>query len=371
MIKRMIVMLILVVLVLGGIFAFKTIERIGTRQAIAAMGIPPQTVSSTKVTLDEWQPKLDAVGSLRAVNGADLSSEVSGIVESLYFDSGSDVEKGASLVQLRAADDIAKLHTLEAAEKLAEITYARDEKQIKSQAISQATFDNDAATLESDKAQVAEQQAIVEKKTIKAPFKGHLGIRQVDIGQYLNAGTAIVTLQQLDPIYIDFTLPESALTQISTGQKISAHVDAHPETSFEGEITAINPKIDEATRNIQIRATFKNPEAKLLPGMYAKVTIEIGKTENHLTLPQTAITYNPYGNTVYVVSHGEDGKLTARQQFVTTGATRGDQIAVLSGIQEGDEVVTSGQIKLRNGMPVKINNEIQPTNDINPKPVDQ
>ncbi len=372
MIKRLIFVIVLVGLCVGGMLAFKTMEKTGTKQAIMAGGIPTQTVSATKAVYSDWQPKLEAVGTLRAVNGTDVASEVPGIVESIAFESGGDVEKDAALVQLRADDDRAKLNALAAAEKLAEITLNRDTKQLQSQAVSQATVDNDTATLDSDKAQVAEQQAIVDKKTIRAPFSGHLGIRQVDIGQYVNAGTALVTLQQLDPIYVDFTLPEQSLTQISTGQKVTAKVDAYGNTVFEGEITAIDAKVDGATRNIQVRATFKNPAQQLLPGMFANVTLDVGKSEHLLTLPQTAITYNPYGNTVYIVDDSKDpAKPVARQQFVTTGATRGDQIAILSGIKEGDQIVTSGQIKLRNGMPIKINNDIEPANDANPKPGDK
>jgi membrane fusion protein (multidrug efflux system) len=370
MIKRMILVIIIVVAAVGGILAFKQMERVGTKQGIMAGGIPAQTVSTIKATYQDWQPKLQAVGTVRAINGADLSSEVSGIVESLSFESGGDVEKDGVLIQLRAEDDQAKLNALVAAAKLAQITYDRDEKQLKAQAVSQALVDGDAATLDSDKAQVAEQQAVLDKKTIKAPFAGHLGIRQVDVGQYLNAGTAIVTLQQLDPIYIDFTLPEQNISQLVSGQKIQAAVDAVSGQMFDGEITAVNAKIDEATRNVQVRATFKNPDHKLLPGMFANVILDIGKTEHSITLPQTAITYNPYGNTVYIVDATDPQKLIVKQQFVTTGATRGDQVAILSGIKENDEIVTSGQVKLRNGMPIKINNDIQPSNDANPKPED-
>lgn len=371
MMKRMILMLLAVTLVLGGVFGYKIFVGMMIKKTIASAGMPAQTVSTTKAALQDWQPKLEAVGTLRAVNGADLSSEVAGIVQSINFESGSEVVKDAMLLQLRADDDIAKLHALEAAQKLAAITYERDLKQLKAQAISQATADNDAATLDSAKAQTVAQQALIDKKTIKAPFAGHLGIRQVDVGQYLQPGAAVVTLQQLDPIYIDFTLPEQALPQIAAGQKVAAKADALQGAMFDGTIDAINSKIDEATRSIQVRAAFKNPDRKLLPGMFANVTIEVGAAQKFITLPQTAITYNPYGNTVYIVDNTDAAKPVARQSFVTIGLTRGDQTAVLSGVKEGDEVVTSGQIKLRNGMPIKVNNEIQPANEANPKPEDK
>lgn len=368
MTKRMILMLIAVTVVLGLVFGTKIFQGIMIGKFMKSMGAPPQTVSSIKATVEEWQPKLQAVGSLRAVNGADLSAELAGIVQNINFESGTDAEKDAVLIQLRADDEIAKLRALEATAKLAEITLDRDLKQLKTSAISQATVDNDRANLQSAKAQVAQQQAIVDKKTIKAPFAGRLGIRKVDVGQYINPGAVLVTLQQLDPIYVDFTLPEQAMTQIKAGLKVTASVDAYPDTKFEGEITSINSKVDEATRNIQARATFKNSEHKLLPGMYALVDIETGEAQRHITLPQTAISFNPYGSTVYLVEKGEGDKLQAKQAFVTTGLTRGDQIAVLTGVKEGDEVVTSGQLKLRNGAPIIINNEIQPLNDPNPRP---
>jgi membrane fusion protein (multidrug efflux system) len=369
--KRMIIMLAIVALVLVGIFGFKAFQGIMMRKYMTAGGAPAQTVSTIKAAFDDWQPQLEATGSLRAVNGADLSPELAGIVQSITFKSGSDVEKDAVLLQLRADDDIAKLHALEATAKLTDITYQRDLKQLKVQAVSQATVDNDAANLDNAKAQVNAQQAIVDKKTIKAPFAGHLGIRLVDVGQYLNPGNPIVTLQQLDPIYIDFLLPEQSLTQIAISQKVTAKVDALPGATFDGEISAINSKVDEATRNIQVRGSFKNPDHKLLPGMYATVDIDVGKPERYITLPQTSITYNPYGNTVYIVDRTDSAKPVAKQTFVKTGLTRGDQIAILDGIKEGDEVVTSGQLKLRNGVSVKINNEIQPSNDSNPKPPDE
>jgi membrane fusion protein (multidrug efflux system) len=369
--KRMILMLLAVALVLGGVFGYKMFGSMMMKKAILAGGMPAQTVSTIKAAAEDWQPKLEAVGSLRAINGADLSSEVAGIVQSISFESGSDAEKDTVLLQLRVADDIAKLHALEAAEKLAAITYERDLKQLKAQAISQATVDSDAATLDSAKAQTAAQQAIVDKKIIKAPFAGHLGIRYVDVGQYLQPGASIVTLQQLDPIYVDFTLPEQSLPQIATGQKVAASVAALRGAPVDGVIDAINAKVDEATRSIQVRASFKNPEHKLLPGMFANVAIEVGTPQRVLTLPQTAITYNPYGNTVYIVDNHDPAKPVALQSFVTTGTTRGDQVAVLSGVKEGDEIVTSGQIKLRNGAPIKVNNDIQPSNDANPKPEDR
>ena len=371
MAKRMIIMLVLVALVLGGIFGFEAFKAKMIKQYLAGFGNQPQTVATTVAAAQPWQPQLKAVGSLRAVNGADLSLEVSGIVDQIQFKSGDDVKAGAPLLTLRDDDDVAKLTSLDAQADLARITLDRDQKQFKVQAISQQVLDTDTANLKNAKALADQQRAIVVKKVVKAPFAGHLGIRQVDIGQYLNAGTTIVTLQALDPIFVDFTLPQQALSQLQAGQKVTALVDTYPGVSFSGELVAIDPKVDTATRNLSIRAAFKNPDHKLLPGMYVTAQIDTGSPQQYVTLPATAITYNAYGSTVFLVDDkGKDDKgqemLQARQTFVTTGDTRGDQVAVLKGVKAGDQVVTAGQVKLRNGSPIVVNNSVVPSNDANP-----
>src|SRR5262245_24522019 len=266
MIKRMVIMLVLVAVVFGGIFGFEAFKAKMIEKAMASFANPPQTVSTTTAALQDWQPRLEAVGSLRAVNGADLSVEVAGIVEEITFQSGDDVGAGQLLAQLRAEDDVAKLESLQASAELAQIVYDRDQKQLKIQAVSQATLDAAAANLKKAKAQVAEQQAIVDKKFVRAPFAGHLGIRQVDVGQYVGPGTAIVTLQALDPIFVDFFLPQQALEQIKVGQSVIVKVDTYAGETFSGEISAVNPKVDVNTRNLQVRATLKNPDHRLLPG---------------------------------------------------------------------------------------------------------
>ena len=378
MTKRMVIMLIAVAIVFGGIFGFQAFKASMIKKFMTAMGSPPQTVSAAKATYGEWQPKLEAIGTLRAVKGADLSLDVPGVVASISFKSGDDVEQGAPLLKLRAEDDLAKLESLQAMAELSDVVNQRDQKQFKMQAVSQATLDTDAANLKNAKAQVAQQQAIIEKKTLRAPFAGHLGIRAVDLGQYLGAGTVIVTLQALDPIFVDFFLPQQSVDQVRLGQAVTVKVDAFKGQTFAGEISAINPKVDAGSRNIQIRATLKNPEHKLLPGMYATVDVATGSPQSYLTLPQTAITYNPYGDTVYVVDSkaadaaGKPPQLIARQTFVTTGPTRGDQVAVLKGIDEGDLIVTAGQIKLHNGSTILIDNSITPTADAAPAvPIDR
>lgn len=370
MIKRMIIMLVGVGVVLGGFFAFQNFKAHIIAQVMATMANPPQTVSTETAAMQDWQPNMQAVGSLRAVNGADLSLEVSGIVGELHFNSGDDVPAGTVLLRLRADDDVAKLQALQATADLAQITYDRDVKQWKAQAISQANVDNDNFNLKNARAQVEQQKAMVDKKVLRAPFAGHLGIRAVDVGQYLNAGTAVVTLQALDPIYADFFLPQQALDQLKIGQAITALVDTYPGQKFAGKITAINPQVDANSRNVQVRATLDNADRKLLPGMFATIDIDVGPVQRHITLPQTAIAYNPYGSTVYLVEQNGAAH-TAKQTFVTTGPTRGDQVAVLKGVKEGDVVVTAGQMKLHNGSPVAINNSVRPTSDASPTPADR
>jgi membrane fusion protein, multidrug efflux system len=376
MTKRMTIMLLAVGLVLGGVFGFQIFMKTMVKKFMSAMPQPAQTISTATAAMQEWQPQIEAVGSLRAVNGADLAFEVSGIVKELHFNSGDDVAAGDILVTLRADDDIAKLDALQATSALSQINHQRDQEQFKIKAVSQATLDTDAANLKNAKAQVAEQEAVIAKKTLRAPFAGHLGVRAVDIGQYISAGTTVVTLQALDPIYADFFLPQQAFNQIRLEQAVTIRVDTYPNQDFAGTITAINPKVDPATRNVQVRATLNNPDRRLLPGMYATVNVAAGEKQRYVTLPQTAVTYNPYGETVYLVDDkGKDPQgqrqLIARQVFVSAGLKRGDQVAILSGVEEGQTVVTAGQIKLRNGSPVVIDNTIRPTADADPIPIDQ
>jgi len=369
--KRMVIMLIAVAVVFGGIFGFQAFKAMMIKKFMSSMAQPPQTVTALKAANSPWQPNLEAVGSLRAVKGADLSLEVSGVVDTISFNSGDDVNEGTLLLKLRSDDDQAKLESLQATADLNQITYDRDQKQFKLQAVSQATIDTDAANLKNAQAQAAQQQAILDKKTLKAPFTGHLGIRAVDLGQYLGAGTVIVTLQALDPIFVDFFVPQQSIDQLKLGQPVAVKIDAFKDQTFPGEVSAINPKVDASTRNVQVRATMKNADHRLIPGMYATIDISTGAPLNYVTLPQTAITYSPYGNTVYIVDEkGKDAsgkpQLVARQNFVTMGSTRGDQVAVLKGVNEGEMVVTSGQIKLHNGSTVLIDNSIQPTADASP-----
>jgi len=376
MTKRMIIMLILAGVLFGGIFGFQAFKGRMIKKFMAARGIPAQTVSTIEATEKSWQPQVEAVGTLKAVHGVDLAPEVSGTVSGIHFHSGEEVKAGTLLLTLDARTDLAKLQSLQAAAALTEQTFRRDQQQFKEKAISQATLDTDTANLKSARAQVAEQQALIAKKSMRAPFAGRLGIREVDLGQYLNPGAKIVTLQALDPIFVDFYLPQKSIQQIKVGDKVTVKTDAFLGQTFGGEIAAINPKIELSTRNVEIRARVHNPKHQLLPGMFATTDIQIGASRRHVTLPQTAITFNPYGNTVFLVKkQGQSAagkpKLVAEQKFVTTGDTRGDQVAVLRGVEPGEVVVTSGQMKLHNGIPVVVNNSIQPTNNPAPQPKDE
>src|SRR5271168_2617904 len=241
MIKRMVIMLVAVAVVFGGIFGFQAFKTVMIKKFISALSNPPQTISAAKAATSEWQSTIEAIGSLRAVKGADLSLEVSGVVESISFNSGDDVGEGAQLLKLRTADDVARLNSLQAMAELSDITYERDQKQFKMQAVSQATLDTDGANLKNAKAQVAQQQAIIDKKLLRAPFSGHLGIRAVDLGQYLSAGTTIVTLQALDPVFVDFFVPQQSMDQIRLDQTVTVKIDAFKDQSFTGKITAVNP----------------------------------------------------------------------------------------------------------------------------------
>ncbi len=381
--KRWLTLILVLAVLIVLIALFKGLGVYKMIQGFKAQGAPKFTVSTTHVQYQDWLPQLSAVGSLRAERGADVSAEVAGIVDSIEFASGENVKAGQPLVRLRAADDLAHLESLRATAALAETTLNRDKAQFEAEAISQATLDQDAAALRSARAQVAEQEALVAKKFVRAPFAGQIGIRAVDVGQYLAAGTRIASLQQLDPIFVDFALPQQALTALHPGQKVTITTDAYPDKSFGGTVAALDPAVDTDTRNIAVRAVLRNPDHRLLPGMYASVKVETGAPERYLTLPQTAVAYNPYGATVYVVaasaddgSGAKDGSTAAppaagpvaKQVFVTTGDTRGDQVAILKGLKEGDEVITSGQLKLRNGALININNSVQPSDDPNPKP---
>jgi membrane fusion protein, multidrug efflux system len=366
--RRIITVVVAVVLLLGALAGLKVWMIMSMIAKFKAAGEPAQTVTTMVAHYSEWQPELTAVGSMRAVHGVNITTELSGLVRSINFKSGDDAKAGQLLVQLNADSDVATLHSLQAAADLALTVYNRDKIQFDAQAISQAQLDADAADLKNKRAQAAAQAAIVDKKSLRAPFAGHLGITTVNPGQYLNTGDRVVSLQALDPIFVDFRLPQEQLIVIHTGSLVTLSSDAYPKITFTGKVNAIDPLIDSASRNFQAEATVPNPDRKLLPGMFTRVAVAAGDKKPYLTLPATAITFNPYGSTVFLAVKNAAGKLTAQQTFVTTGQTRGDQIAVLTGIKEGDEVVTSGQLKLKNGTPLAVSTAAQPAFDPNPRP---
>ena len=407
--KRMIVMIVAVVALIALIAGIKVLSIM--RMIAGSKPPPPAVVSTAKATYQEWQPELRAVGTLRAVRGADLALDVAGLVTRVNVRSGEEVKEGQLLLQLRDSEDVAQLRQLEAAAALAEVTYARTKEQLAVQVISKADYDQAAADLKAKQAAVAQQQVNVAKKQLRAPFAGRAGIVTINPGAYLSSGTMIVTVQQLDPVYVDFHLPQKTLAELKAGEKVTLTLDAFPATRFEGTLNAISPKVDSDTRNVQLEGKVPNPGHVLTPGMFTNVSIDVGSKQRYLTLPQTAIVYNPYGETVFVVKTkaeadkaqaaaeaaqnaeptdqqsaakdaGKKAKaskgpqlppdaLVVRQAFVTTGPTRGDQVAILKGLDEGIEVVTSGQIKLKSGSPIRIDNSVQPANSPNPTPQEQ
>ena len=384
--KRMVWMLVIVALLVGGLVGFNIFKGVMIRKFMAQSGVPPATVTTTTAQSQEWREEMAAVGTLRAQRGVDLSTEIAGLVRTVNFRSGQDVKGGDVLVELNADTERAQVAATEVAVELAKTTLARDREQLAAQAVSQATVDNDDADLRAKTAQVAQFQSTVNKKTIRAPFAGRLGIATINPGQYVNTGDKIVTLQSIDPICIDFFLPQENIAKLAKGQTVALAVDAFPQKEFSGTITAINPVVDATTRNVHIEATLRNPTRELLPGMYAKVSLSTGTVNRYLTIPSAAITYNPYGASVFVSKPapppsgggaekaptkgppGPSPTAVASQVFVTVGPTRGDQVAILKGLDEGATIVTSGQLKLKNGTPLVINNTVTPPNSPNPTP---
>lgn len=365
--RRMLVMLLAVGLFLGLLVGFNLFKGVMIKRALAGKGEPAQTVTTFAARLEPWQGALAAVGTVRAIRGADLAFEVPGVVARVAVKAGSEVKQGQPLVHLDDRAEAAQLRQLQAVADLAELTFKRAKEQLAGRAISQADLDGAEADFHAKRAGAQSQAAQLAKKHLDAPFSGRVGLVSASQGAYLNPGTPVLTLQQLDQVYLDFALPQKELSQLKQGQTVTLQVDAYPERSWTGKVTAVNPKVDGSTRNIQVEATFANPGRALLPGMFAKASMAVGAPQQHLTLPQTAITYNPYGAIVFLAKSGPKG-VTAQQVFVTTGATRGDQVAILKGLDPGALVVTSGGLKLRNGTPLTIDNRIQPANDANPAP---
>jgi membrane fusion protein (multidrug efflux system) len=353
--RRLIIVVLVVAVLLGALVGWHFLVGHFIKQAMSHNSQPPQTVTIMVAGYSDWQPEITAVGSVRAVHGVNITTEIAGLVRSVDFRSGEDAKAGQTLVQLNADTDIGTLHSLQAAADLAATVYARDKVQFDAQAISQAQLDADSADLRNKRAQAAAQAATVAKKSLRAPFAGRLGITTVNPGQYLNTGDKVVSLQSLDPVYVDFRLPQQQLPQVKADLTVRLASDAFPKDSFTGKVTAIDPSIDTASRNFQAEATVANPGRQLMPGMFVRVAVASGEV-------------HPYGSTVFLVIKDAAGKATAQQTFVTTGPTRGDQVAILKGVKQGDEVVTSGQLKLKNGTPLDISTAAVPADDTNPTP---
>jgi membrane fusion protein (multidrug efflux system) len=394
--KRLIIVIGAVVVLFALLIGFNAVKGYYIGQFMKTMANPPQTVSTMVAKYEGWQPQVEAFGNVRAVHGADLAFDVSGLVDSVEVKSGTDVKKGQVLIRLNDDQDRATLEALRAKASLAELTARRAKQQLAVKAISQASYDAAVADLKNAKAQADAQAALVAKKTLRAPFAGRIGIITANPGQYVNAGTSVVTLQQLDPVYVDFTVPQSELDRMQVGGKVEVSADAFAGKTFTGKVSAADPKVNLSTRNAGVEATVANPDELLVPGMFAKVAVDSGEQQRYLTLPQTSVSYAPYGDTVFVVHEGqppardENGKTVpaasagqkpaqgkdgpshyVQQVIVKLGPTRGDQVAILSGIKEGDVIVTSGQLKLKNDTPVNINNKVEPAFNPNPHPVEE
>ena len=372
--KRMTIMLISVAVVFGGVIGFQQFKAYMMGQWLAGNGLPPATVTAVEVKYEDWQPLIRSVGTLRARQGVTIVAERGGSVEAVHFKPGEEVKRGQLLIELDAGEERAQLKAAEAALTLAKVTLKRDQGQIEMHAISQAQLDMTKADLQAKQAQVDQLHAVLDKLEIHAPFTGRLGVSTLSIGQYLNAGAKIVSLQSSNPMAIDFNIPQRQLAEIKAGQPVRLQTNTFGERIFAGKISAIDSRVDVNTRNVHVEAIINNDKGDLVPGMFAEIRIETGSAKAYLTLPQTAITYNAYGATVFLArpgKAGDDGKPgmpLAEQVFVKTGEVRGDQVAVLSGINEGGMVVTSGQMKLKNGTPLIINNSHAPANEAAPTP---
>lgn len=369
---RLIIMLAACVIIFGGVFGVQKVLNDGMNDFFDNMPVPPVAVTVAEVKEFTWEREITAVGTARAVNGTQLTTESAGIVTEIRFNSGDLVKKGDILVRLEDDADRAQLQALRAAAELSRLELERSRRLHNQGSISKAELDRAQSQADQASGSLTTQEARVAQKTLRAPFDGRLGIRQINLGEYLGAGEPVVSLQQLQPIYIDFNLPEQRLADLSLGLTINALIDAWPDDTFQGTITAIEPGIDRATRNFSAQATLANEDGKIRPGMFARVSVDLGEAEDVLAVPQTAISYNPYGNAVFVIVEQQDkdgeARLVVNRRFVRTGRTRGDFVAILEGLQPGDRVATSGLLKLSNNTVVTISDEVDLAPQLTPKP---
>ncbi len=361
--KRMTIAVVLLVLVFGGIFGWTAVRNYFMGQYFANFEPPPATVSTAQAERQRWQPRIEAVGQLSAVRGVDVSNEVAGTVNDIAFFSGDTVEQGALLVQLDDSIEQAELPGLVAQLDLARMDVERMRELIDRELTSAEELDQAKSQLQQTESAVAALEARIAKKAVRAPFAGTLGIRKVDLGEYLPAGTPIVTLQSLDRLHVDFTLPEEFVVDVAAGQRVNVSVSAYPGETFAGEVEAVSVAIDPTSHNFAVQAVIDNPQGRLRPGMFADVAVQAGVRETVVAVPKTAISYSLHGDAVYVVEKSEASEngqtaLVAEQRFVRLGTSNGEMVAVLQGLEPGDEVVTAGTQKLRDGMPVSINNDV-------------
>jgi membrane fusion protein, multidrug efflux system len=374
MAKRMIIMLLLLAAVLGGL-AFVKYHQVETAIANSNFQMPPTSVTTVIAKRETWPSTLSVVGTAAAIQGVTVGADLPGTVDKIHFESGQGVHEGDILVELDTRQERAQLANMEAQRELARVQFDRSEQLVNAGVISKSEFDNAAAQRKSTEAQVNDIKAAIARKTIHAPFTGVLGIRQISLGQYLAAGQAIVSLQSLNPIYVNFGVPQEDTAKMSIGRRISVTNQDLQGVSFSGKITALDSVINEQTRNIQVQATMQNPSNRLRPGMYVQVELPLGAQREVIPLPASAINYAPYGDSVYVVTDMKDEKTGksyrgVRQQVVKIEGSRGDQVAVISGLNPGDEVVSAGSFRLRNGAPVEVNNTVQPENSPHPNPAE-
>jgi membrane fusion protein (multidrug efflux system) len=374
MAKRMILMLALAGLLIVGL-GFVKFRQIKTAMAQgASFQPPPEAVTTILAKQETWPATLNVIGTAAAVQGVTVSADLPGTVARIAFDSGKSVSAGDVLVELDTRQERAQLAAMEAQRDLAHINFGRMQQLVQQGVVAQTEYDNAIAQQKATDAQVGEIRATIARKTILAPFSGVLGIRQVNLGQYLAAGEAIVSLQSLNPIYVNFGVPQQTSGQVRVGGGLRVFSNDVGGMKFSGRVTALDSIVNEATRNVQVQATLANPGGKLHPGMFVQVEMATGADRPVIALPGTAINYAPYGDSVYVVSDLKDPKGNTyrgvRQQFVKVEGSRGDQVAIISGVKPGDEVVSSGVFKLRNGAAVQVNNKVQPGNNPAPKPED-
>lgn len=375
MIRKLAVAVLIVLAVIGALAGVKVAQIKSLIAAGKSATVPPETVSSFVVREESWQGTLTAIGSISAVQGVTLTPDIPGTVRQIAFESGAVVAQDDLLVKLDTSSEEAQLRAVEAQLELARITVSRARTLRKGDTVSQSELDTAEASLKQTEANADAIRATIAKKTIRAPFAGRLGIRLVNLGQYLEAGKPIVSLQSLEPVYADFSLPQQELARLKTGMAVRLTTDAYPGRQFEGKLTAINPDLDQATRSVGLQATFGNPEQLLRPGMFARVEVLLPEQQKVLVIPATSVLSAPYGDSVFVIESkaaegGGQPQLTVRQQFIRTSRARGDFLSVEVGLKPGERVVSSGIFKLRNGMAVVENNELAPKSTEAPKPSD-